>query len=89
MQRARGRMNQERMLLHGQLAEAERAMKTLEREADGQVLLLRMRSLPTLALGDLRTAEILAAAESLHRIAQEAAAQREIIAHCREALGLA
>lgn len=82
-------MNQERLMLQGQRAEAERTLKTLEREADGQVLLIRMRSLPTLALKDLRTAEILAAADALHRIAQEAAAQRATIAHCREALGLA
>ncbi len=82
-------MNEERMILQGQLAEAERALKDLDRAADGQVLLIRMRSLPTLALKDLRTAEILATAKELHRIAREAAAQREIVAHCRGALGRA
>lgn len=81
-------MNQERMILQGQLVEAERTLKATEREADGQVLLLRMRALPTLALRQIKTEEIVSAATALHRLALEATKLQTRIAEIREALGL-
>jgi len=80
-------MNEERMILQGQLAEAERALSGLEREADGQVLLLRMRTLPTLPIERLQTEEILTAAVILGRIKAQAEEHRALIRKLKAALG--
>lgn len=77
------------MMLQGQLAEAERALKALEREADGQVMILRMRSLPTLPVERLRSEEILAAAAALHRIVEQVHEHRHLIAKLKDSLGQA
>lgn len=82
-------MNEERMMLQGQLAEAERARRTLEKAADGQVLIIRMRSLPTLPIDRLQTEEILSAATALHQIKAQADEQRALIARLKDALGQA
>lgn len=82
-------MNEERLILQGQLAEAERALKEIEREADGQVLLLRIRTLPTLPIDRLRTDEIVQAAEALREARARWDEQTALIRQLREALGVA
>jgi len=82
-------MNEERMMLQGQLAEAERELKRIEREADGQVLLLRIRTLPTLPIDRLKTDEIVQAAEALHEIRARWDERTAKIRQLREALGVA
>lgn len=81
-------MNAERMMLKGQLAEAERALKQTEIQADGQLIILRMKSMPTILLQHLKTEEIIAAATALHRLAVEATKLRTRIAEICEALGM-
>jgi hypothetical protein len=81
-------MNEERMLLRGRLTEAERALKAVETQADGQVLILRMRTLPTLPLQMLKTEEIVSAATALHRLALEGTKLQLRIAEIHEALGI-
>lgn len=82
-------MNEERLVMQGQLAEAERELKTIEREADGQVLLLRIRTLPTLPIDRLKTDEIMQAAEALHGIRARWDERAALIRQLREALGVA
>lgn len=82
-------MNEERLILQGQLAEAERELKRIEREADGQVLLLRIRTLPTLPIDRLKTDEIVQAAEALREIRARWDERTAKIRQLREALGAA
>jgi hypothetical protein len=82
-------MNEERLILQGQLAEAERELKKTEAEADGQVMILRIRTLPTLPIDRLRTREIVQAATVLHAIRTRWDEQTALVRTLREALGVA
>lgn len=82
-------MNEERLILQGQLAEAERELRQIEREADGQVLLLRIRTLPTLPIDRLKTDEIVQAAQTLHDIRARWDERKALVDQLREALGVA
>lgn len=82
-------MNEERLMLLGQLAEAKRALRAIETQADGQVLLIRMRALSTLQLMDYKTDEIVAAATALHNLQAQAREQQALIGQITEALGVA
>jgi len=82
-------MNEERLILQGQLAMAERELKKSEAEADGQVMILRIRTLPTLPIDRLRTAEIVQAATVLHAIRTRWDEQTALVRKLREALGVA
>lgn len=75
------------MILKGQLAEARHRLKELELRADSEVLLLRMRALPTLKLLDYRTDEIVAAATALRDAQRQAREQQKLIDQIAEALG--
>lgn len=81
-------MNEERLQLKGQLAECEQTMKELELQAEGQVMLLRMKARPTASLLELDTRAILAAAGELARLKLLADGTQEKIAKLRAALGV-
>jgi len=81
-------MDESRMMQLGQLAEAERALREIETRADGQVLILRIRSSPVQRLADLKTDEIVGAAEALKRLQAEAGALAARIRTLRESLGV-
>lgn len=61
-------MNEERLSLKGQLTECEQDLRELELQAEGQVLILRMKARPTATLLELDTKALVAAAGELARL---------------------
>lgn len=80
-------MHEERLALKGQLAECERDLRALELQAEGQVLILRMKAPPTATLGELDTQALVAAAGELARLRLLADGMQQKITRLRAALG--